>query len=100
MSPLAKWHRSEKGLTERSVLVIFSKTRYCCPPPNFILFQVDFDVKFPLLRLLLFLIEAFAVSQLDFTLRWPWCGIVTRPPRHFMTYIYVYFKSPAVWPKI
>ena len=57
MSPLAKWHRSEKGLTERSVLVIFSKTRYCCPPPNFILFQVDFDVKFPLLRLLLFLID-------------------------------------------
>ena len=45
-------------------------------------------------------IKASVVSQLDFTLRWPWCGIVTRPPRHFMTYIYVYFKSPAVWPKI
>ena len=27
------------------------------PPPNFILFQLDFDVKFPLLRLLLFLID-------------------------------------------
>ena len=26
-------------------------------PPNFILFQLDFDVKFPLLRLLLFLID-------------------------------------------
>ena len=27
------------------------------PPPNFTLFQLDFDVKFPLLRLLLFLID-------------------------------------------
>ena len=27
------------------------------PPHNFILFQLDFDVKFPLLRLLLFLID-------------------------------------------
>ena len=27
------------------------------PPPNFILFQLNFDVKFPLLRLLLFLID-------------------------------------------
>ena len=27
------------------------------PTPNFILFQLNFDVKFPLLRLLLFLIE-------------------------------------------
>ena len=26
-------------------------------PPNFILFQIDFDVKFPLLRLLLFQID-------------------------------------------
>ena len=27
------------------------------PPPNFILFQLDFDVKFPLLRLLLLIID-------------------------------------------
>ena len=27
------------------------------PPPNFILFQLDLDVKFPLLRLLIFLID-------------------------------------------
>ena len=36
---------------------ILFKIRKCCPPPNFILFQLDFDVKFPLLRLLLFLID-------------------------------------------
>ena len=36
---------------------ILFKTRSCFPPPpyNFILFKLDFDVKFPLLRLLLFL---------------------------------------------
>ena len=34
------------------------KTKRCCthpPPHNFILFELDFDVKFPLSRLLLFL---------------------------------------------
>ena len=36
-----------------NVEIIF-KTRYCCPSPphNIILFKLDFDVKFPLLRLL------------------------------------------------
>ena len=36
---------------------ILFKTRQCCPlpPHNFILFELDFDVKFPLLRLLQFL---------------------------------------------
>ena len=42
------------------------KTRYCFlpPPHNFILFQLDFDVKFPLLRLLLFLIDYFKRGEM------------------------------------
>ena len=36
------------------------------PPPNFILFELDFDVKFPLLRLLLFLID-FKSTILDYS---------------------------------
>ena len=40
-------------------VVIFFKTRQCCrpPSPNFILFELYFDVKLPFLRLLLFLID-------------------------------------------
>ena len=38
------------------------------PPPNFILFQLDFDVKFPLLRLLLFLIDLKSTIVTSFTI--------------------------------
>ena len=36
------------------------------PPPNFVLFELDLDVKFPLLRLLLFLSDLKSTIFSDF----------------------------------
>ena len=58
------------------------------PPPNFVLFQLDFDVKFPLLRILLFLIDLKStILSLTNSFLYPWKLVLIRLNPHYYSNI-------------